>query len=200
LTRNKIKQIISNYLSRPIVLLLSKTKTTPNHLTIIGLILSALSAILISQNLMISGALILLFSGFLDLLDGEMARTNKLASKSGAVLDSICDRIGETLIFIGILIYFHSNDSSLYHHVFILTSLAFSNLVSYARSKAEGLNIKCTTGIMTRGERIVVLVIGILLASLFPNSIFYSLILITTLSIITFIQRITLINSTFKNT
>ena len=91
---------------------------------------------------MISGALILLFSGFLDLLDGEMARTNKLASKSGAVLDSVCDRIGEILIFIGILIYLHSNDSSLYHHIFVLTSEASSNLVSYARSKAEGLNNK----------------------------------------------------------
>ena len=129
-----------------------------------------------------------------------MARTNKLASKSGAVLDSVCDRIGEILIFIGILIYLHSNDSSLYHHIFVLTSVASSNLVSYARSKAEGLNIKCTIGIMTRGERIVVLVIGILLENFFPNSIFYSLVLITVLSIITFIQRIALINSTLKNT
>ena len=199
LTRNKIKQIISDGLSRPIVILLRKTKITTNHLTIIGVIISAISATLISQNLMIYGGLILLLSGFFDLLDGEMARTNKQTSKSGALLDSICDRIGEILIFIGILIYFHSKNYGMVHHLFILTSVASSGLVSYARSKAESLNINCTTGIMTRGERIVVLVIAILLEAFFPNSIFYSLILITSLSIITFTQRISLISSNLKN-
>ena len=93
--RNKTKQIVSDYLSKPIVVFLRKTKITPNHLTISGVIISAISATMISQNFLIYGGLILLLSGFFDLLDGEMARTNKQTSKYGALLESISDRIGE---------------------------------------------------------------------------------------------------------
>ena len=198
MTRIKIKQLISNYMSGPIVILLRKTKITPNHLTVAGLIVSAIASTLISQNLMFYGGLILLLSGFFDLLDGEMARRNKQTSKSGAVLDSICDRIGEILVFIGILIYFHSSNFDILHHFFLITSLSLSGLVSYARSKAESLNIKCSVGIMTRGERIVVLVLGIIIETFFIDAILYSLIIISILSIITFIQRISLINSMLK--
>lgn len=196
--RNKTKQIVSDYLSKPIVVFLRKTKITPNHLTISGVIISAISATMISQSFLIYGGLILLLSGFFDLLDGEMARTNKQTSKYGALLDSICDRIGEILIFIGILVYFHSKNYDMMHNLFILTSVASSSLVSYARSKAESLNVKCTIGIMTRAERIIILVIGIIFEEFFANSIFYCLLLITSLSIITFSQRISLIKSTLK--
>ena len=118
--------------------------------------------------------------------------------KFGAVTLSFNMLLGEVLVFIGILIYFHSNNFDILHHFFLITSLSLSGLVSYARSKAESLNIKCSVGIMTRGERIVVLVLGIIIETFFIDAILYSLIIISILSIITFIQRISLINSMLK--
>lgn len=47
----------------------------------------------------------LLFSGFLDTLDGSLARTQNLTSNKGAVLDIVSDRIVESGVILGLFLY-----------------------------------------------------------------------------------------------
>src|SRR5919198_1804503 len=50
----------------------------------------------------ISGSVLLLLSGFFDIIDGNVARITRQSSKKGAFIDSSLDKISEAIIFIGI--------------------------------------------------------------------------------------------------
>ena len=73
----------------------------------------------------------------------------------------------------------------------ILHLVGTSFLVSYTRARAESLQIKCTVGIFTRAERIIVLFLGIILSPIIIfDTIIISLAIITALSFVTMLQRI----------
>jgi archaetidylinositol phosphate synthase len=129
------------------------------------------------------GGLFLLISGFADVLDGSVARAKGLVSSRGAFLDSTFDRLGELLVFIGILV------GRLSDPLIILIALSFSLLVSYARARGESLGISLSgTGIGERAERILVLSIASIL-----GYTKYGVIIVLILAFITFIQRVILI-------
>ncbi|NPA51735.1 MAG: CDP-alcohol phosphatidyltransferase family protein [Aquificae bacterium] len=91
-------------LYEPIGLLLVKTHLTPNIITIISVILGVLSAVFFYQKMPLAGATLLFMSGFMDLMDGVVARETEKASKFGAVFDWLADKFvdGIVLFFIGI--------------------------------------------------------------------------------------------------
>ena len=106
---------------------------------------------------------VILFSGTLDILDGRIARKTGRVSRQGAFFDSVLDRYGEILIFLGLAAHFR--DSKLFS--VILLALAGSLMVSYTRARAEGLGIACKdVGIMQRPERIVLLGFGAIFSSI----------------------------------
>ena len=53
---------------------------------------------------LIIGGVLLLVSGFFDMVDGQVARVTGKTSKKGEYLDSMFDKIAEVAIFLGILI------------------------------------------------------------------------------------------------
>ena len=57
-----------------------------------------------SYYIAIGGGIFLIISGFFDLVDGCVARITKKTSKRGAFLDSIYDKISESIVFIGIAV------------------------------------------------------------------------------------------------
>ena len=136
-------------------------------LTFIGLLLAALSGLLVFQGHFILAAAALLSSGFLDLMDGAVARLSGTASEFGGVLDSSLDRYGDAAILGGVLFYYSAQAHFLY------ATLAFSALVgsfeiSYVRARAECEMDSCRVGFWERGERIVYLSIGLLAHNLPP--------------------------------
>jgi archaetidylinositol phosphate synthase len=115
----------------------------------------------------------------MDALDGPLARLGK-TSKFGGILDSFLDRLGEILIFSGIIM------GELASPFWGITAISFSLMVSYVRARAEVENIKMEgIGIAERPERMFILII-----SSFLWMIEYGVALIAILSIITFVQRI----------
>jgi archaetidylinositol phosphate synthase len=152
-------------------------------LTIIGFIFAAMAGVLFYMSLnwmftyVIAPSLILL-SGLMDALDGPLARLRK-ASKFGGILDSTFDRLGEILIFSGIIL------GELVSPFWGITAISFSLMVSYVRARTEVENVKLESiGIAERPERMLILVI-----SSFLWLIEYGVALIAILSIITFVQR-----------
>lgn len=164
--------------------MLAKTGITPNALTWLGLLLSIVSAVLIAGNNLIPAALVLIVAGFFDMLDGALARHTGKVTKSGAVLDSTLDRLSEAAIFIGMLVLF-ADDGSLPGIVLVGITLALSQLVSYIRARAEALGVDCRTGLFTRPERIIVLILALLI-----DQLFIALVIIAFFSLVTVVQRL----------
>jgi len=140
---------------------LSKTGVTPNALTLINLALNVVAAYVIATGHFLPGGILVLVSGFFDLLDGALARFAKQATKFGAILDSTVDRMSEAAILFGLLIWYSGHEGRL-EVALIFTVLIGSFLVSYVRARAEGLGWQCQVGLFTRAERVIVLAIGLL--------------------------------------
>lgn len=128
------------------------------------------------------GSIMLLISGFFDIVDGSVARVMKKTTTKGAFLDSNFDKVSEALIFIAIAIGGLSNP------ILAMIALSTSILVSYLRAKAEALGIELKgIGIGERAERLLILAI----CGLIPitGSIQWGVIIIILISAFSFIQR-----------
>jgi archaetidylinositol phosphate synthase len=130
----------------------------------------------------IIASIMLLISGFFDIVDGSVARVSKRATSRGAFLDSNFDKISEALIFIGIAI------GGLSSPILAMIALSTSILVSYLRARAESMGIELKgVGIGERAERLLILSIcGFIPIS---GSIQWGIIIIIILSSFSFIQR-----------
>jgi archaetidylinositol phosphate synthase len=129
------------------------------------------------------GGVLLLVSGFFDVIDGAVARVTKQTSKKGAFLDSSFDKIAEMVIFAGIAI------GSLSSPAWALIALGLSLLVSYTRARAESLGVELKgIGIGERAERLlIVAIIGMLP---FASSMQWAMVIVSIVAGITLIQRI----------
>ncbi|HEX7274878.1 MAG TPA: CDP-alcohol phosphatidyltransferase family protein [Nitrososphaeraceae archaeon] len=128
------------------------------------------------------GSIMLLISGFFDIVDGSVARVMKKTTTRGAFLDSNFDKVSEALIFIAIAIGGLSNP------ILAMIALSTSILVSYLRARAESLGIELKgIGIGERAERLLILAIcGLIPIS---GSIQWGVIIIILISAFSFIQR-----------
>ena len=99
-------------------------------------------AVLVGSSAYVLGASIAALGSALDGLDGTVARLSGKASKRGALLDSVSDRLGETAMWSG-LAFAVSNDSDLaltpVLALLCVLNLGASLLISYLRAKAESV-------------------------------------------------------------
>jgi len=164
----------------------ASTGLSPNFWTVVGLVLAFASAIVYGLNIQIEyafifGGILLLISGFFDVVDGQVARVTKKTSKKGAFLDSTFDKIAEVAIFLGILI------GGFAEPYLVFLAITLSLLVSYTRSRAESFGIKLQgIGIGERAERLLVIAI----IGMIPGLMQYAVIIVIIIAGITFIQRI----------
>jgi CDP-diacylglycerol---glycerol-3-phosphate 3-phosphatidyltransferase len=172
---------------------LARTRITPNALTASGVTLCAVASVLVYfeyRNELLFfwlGALVFVVGSILDILDGALARAGGKTTPFGAFLDSTTDRVSEAFMLgaIALVLSRHGNEVAL---AFVVAALTGSFLVSYTRSKAEGLGLKGDVGIGSRAERVVVIVAGLVLApwGLLPWAIY----LLTATTWITVAQRV----------
>lgn len=135
---------------------LIKLGLTPNLMTGLGLLLSVVGAVLLSQGLMTWGGLLILIAGPFDALDGTMARLLGQPTKFGAFVDSVTDRWSEMLIFLGLLYYYLQQGDSL-ACILVFVATMGSVMVSYTKSRGETLGFDVNVGVLTRMERYLVL-------------------------------------------
>ena len=103
----------------------------------------------------LAGGILLLASGFLDIVDGAVARVTKKSSAKGAFLDSSFDKITEVVIFVGIAVGRLADPST------CAVALGLSLLVSYSRARAESLGVQLKgIGIGERAERIMIIAVS----------------------------------------
>ena len=91
------------YLTKFLEPLASRLNMNPNMITVISPFLAIISAVFFAYGNLIGGAFFILLSGFLDVLDGAVARRHDRASPFGAFLDSTMDCFSDAIIFIVII-------------------------------------------------------------------------------------------------
>ena len=140
----------------------SKAGIRADFLTVLGLFFAFISGALIYQGMFFWAGAAVLLSGFLDLMDGAVARLSTTANGFGGVLDSSLDRYGDGFIFAGLILFCARHDSRLYALLAVSAWLG-SFLISYVRARAECVIPKCRVGFWERGERIIYVALGLLL-------------------------------------
>jgi CDP-diacylglycerol--glycerol-3-phosphate 3-phosphatidyltransferase len=180
-------------LANPIIDIIEKTGLKPDSLTIIGFILALGGAVVLAYGNLLAAAVIILIASVFDMLDGALARRINKVTKRGGFLDSSLDRLSEGAILIGIIVYFYAQEM-VWGVVITAIALTLSQVVSYLRAKAEVYGIDKVTGIFTRPERIVVLVLGLLI-----NQLFIAIIIIAIFSAVTTAQRMRLVLKELDN-
>lgn len=164
--------------------------------TLVGLLLSIVTALVIASGSIVAGGALVLFAGIFDMFDGAMARVRNAATTFGAFLDSTLDRYSESIILGGLLFYalqrptLHealwpwANEQQ-WMIILIFVAAIGSLMVSYAKARAEGLGLECKTGLLARPERVVILAIGLL-----TGTTIWALALLAVLSHVTAVERI----------
>ena len=170
----------------------ASTGLSPNFWTGVGIVFAFASAIAYGLNFefaLIIGGVLLLISGFFDIVDGQVARVTSKTSKQGAFLDSVFDKIAEVAIFLGILIGGYAEP------YLVLLAITLSLLVSYARARAESLGITLQgIGIGERAERLLVIaIIGMI------GFMDYAVMIVIIIAGITLIQRIIVTSKKLSN-
>lgn len=160
----------------------ASTGLSPNFWTCVGLGFAFASAIVYGIGMefgLIIGGILLLISGFFDMVDGQVARVTRKTSKIGSYLDSMFDKIAEVAIFLGIMIGGYAES------YLVLLAITLSLLVSYARAKSDALNIKLQgVGIGERAERLLVIAIIGIIGFMEP-----AVVIVAVIAGITLIQR-----------
>jgi len=101
-----LRPIYQTILVDPIAKILARhTALSPTILTLAALFSGLISAVLLCLNQPITAVLCLLLSGYLDTLDGSLARVGSMSSDTGAVLDIMGDRIVECAIILALYIH-----------------------------------------------------------------------------------------------
>jgi CDP-diacylglycerol--glycerol-3-phosphate 3-phosphatidyltransferase len=174
-----------------IVRWLALARINPNFLTFLGLVVNIVAALLFgyanvdNQAKMFRYAgLVIIGSGFFDLVDGRVARASNRVSRFGAFFDSVVDRYSDATQFLGLMVFYARGDRFLYV-VLAAVVMISAIMVSYTRARAESLIDTCKVGFMERPERLVLVIIGALFNRMAPV-----LWLIGVLSTITVVHRI----------
>src|SRR6184192_4294538 len=87
---------------------LIESRLTPNAISLTGLALNLLAAVLVWEQLMFLGGVAFIVGSIMDTLDGRYSRMSGKGTPFGAFLDSTLDRIEEGVVLIAVGAYFAS--------------------------------------------------------------------------------------------
>jgi CDP-diacylglycerol--glycerol-3-phosphate 3-phosphatidyltransferase len=134
-----------------------------------------MGAVLLSQQLWLLGGIVVFLGGVFDMFDGTLARATGQASPLGGFMDSVFDRVGEVIVYIGIVAGLHAvgvADGT----ILAAATMGAAVMVSYARAKSDahgftaGMGL-AAVGIMPREVRLVILSLGLILAGILGTTI-----------------------------
>ncbi len=164
-TRGAVKR-----LGEPVALFFGRLGLTPDGLTLLGFAITVAGAVLLGLQLWLAGGIVVFLGGAFDMFDGTLARATGRVSRLGAFLDSVFDRWGEALVYVGLVI--GTSRAGFDPGAWLAAgAMASAFLVSYVRAKSEGLGFTSGSGmaeigLMPREVRLIVLTLGLLGAGL----------------------------------
>jgi len=142
---------------------LIESRLSPNAISLTGLALNVLAAVLVWEQLMFLGGVAFVVGSIMDTLDGRYSRMSGKGTPFGAFLDSTLDRMEEGIVLAAVAGYFALHGDRVAAAAVVVAVVA-SLMVSYTRARAEALGVECKVGLATRPVRVVILSIGLVFA------------------------------------
>ncbi|MHA1619532.1 MAG: CDP-alcohol phosphatidyltransferase family protein [Promethearchaeota archaeon] len=181
-----------------------KVNITANNATLFMLIssINATVGLILFQDFLWFGIWVFI-TGLLDGVDGSIARLTQHSSRFGGFYDSFMDRVSESIIFLGLILYalMFAPDLGIILSILGFFGYLFSFLISYTRARAE-LELKnvnrtnsspfsMNIGILARSERLFYIFL-MSIAVFFTSDIIYLILLslFVLLTGITFLDRL----------
>ena len=183
--------------------LLIESRLTPNAISLTGLALNVVAAVLVYNDEYFLGGIAFIVGSVMDTLDGRYSRMSGKGSQFGAFLDSTLDRVSEGVVLSAVAAQFAESGDEFAVAATVIAVLA-SVMVSYTRARAEALGVTGDVGIAPRAVRVVILSIGLLFAKgaslgdfeLLEPAVY----VLAVLSIVTVFQRIFHVRQALKGT
>ena len=142
---------------------LIESRLTPNMISMTGLVLNVVAAVLVTQRLFFLAGIAFIVGSIMDTLDGRYSRMSGKGTPFGAFLDSTLDRIEEGIVLTTVAAYFSSRGMD-FAVAACVGAVLMSLMVSYTRARAEALGVENKGGLATRPVRVVILSIGLVFA------------------------------------
>lgn len=164
-TRARVKAVFE-----PIALAMGRAGLTPDALTIIGFAITVIGAVLLAMQQWLIGGIVVFAGGVFDMFDGTLARATGQTSPLGGFMDSVFDRMGEVVVYIGIVAGLQAvgiSDGT----ILAAAAMGAAVMVSYARAKSDAHGFSAgmgmaAVGVMPREIRLVILSLGLILAGI----------------------------------
>ena len=143
---------------------LIESRLTPNAISLTGMALCVLAAVLVFQEEYLWGGVAFVVGSICDTLDGRYSRMSGKGTPFGAFLDSTLDRMEEGIVLTAVAFQFSRAGDDAAVAAVVVAVLA-SLMVSYTRARAEALGVECKVGLADRAVRVVILSVGLLFAT-----------------------------------
>lgn len=164
-----------------------KLNLTANNVTVIALLLGILTSVFIYIDMNILAVITLWISGYLDAVDGSIARKTKTTSLFGTLMDITFDRIVETSIILSLAMrYSNARINFIVLLIFIIISMTIFLTVGALVEKKGMKSFYYQAGVAERSEGFLMFSLMILVQNyivIFTN-------LFSAIIFITIIQRI----------
>jgi CDP-diacylglycerol--glycerol-3-phosphate 3-phosphatidyltransferase len=131
---------------------------SPDAITILGSLGAVVASLwLFPTGHLVAGSIVVALFALSDMLDGSMARQSGRTGPWGAFLDSTLDRITDACVYVGLALWYLQGGDEHVLGYLALYCLVAGQIVSYARARAEGLDLTASGGIAERTERMVLI-------------------------------------------
>lgn len=142
------------------------------------------------QGWLWQGAVLVGLTVVSDSIDGTMARLSDSSSAWGAFLDSTLDRVVDGAVFAAIVIWFAGGGGSLLGVSAAVIALVAGQLTSYVKARGEASGVAVTGGVVARADRLLIVLLGALLAGFgVPSALEFAVLVLAAAGILTVAQR-----------
>ncbi|AKU16881.1 phosphatidylinositol phosphate synthase [Luteipulveratus mongoliensis] len=190
---NRFARALFTRLFTPIATFFVRLGISPDVVTLVGTLGVSLGALAFyPRGEFFWGTVVITAFVFSDTIDGVMARMMNRSSNWGAYLDSTLDRVGDSAIFGGLVLYYAGKGEDNLLAALALACLILGSVVSYSKARAEGLGMTANVGIAERADRLVAVLVTTGLVGLGLPEVVLTVVLalLAVASLITVFQRI----------
>lgn len=170
----------------------------PNHWTMLSLVPASAGFLALASHHLALGLVLFAASGFIDMVDGAVARATNSSTARGAFIDGVLDRYVELFLCLGLTLYLGIEAYLLLPIPFWMVLMIFGSVMtSFVRAYADHRGLlkdpilqKKMGGLLERAERLTVLYLGMLLGIFDERWLLWAIIVVAVLSNVTAVQRI----------
>lgn len=142
----------------------------PNAWTLLSIVPAFGGLAALGYHNLAAGLILFALSGFMDMVDGAVARATNQSTAKGAFIDGVLDRYVELLLILGLTVYLGRTDFLLPSEIWMVLLLFGAVMTSFVRAYADHRGIvkdaedlKKMGGLVERAERLILLYAGMLL-------------------------------------